>query len=232
MARMTAQDMVTEARLSLGGETTETITDTNILRWLNRAYLQIASLYAPPGLESSVSITTASGTAEYASRSSGQEDILNIISIIDDTNNVVLYPIHRWQYDRWTQGDASNVTGTPIYWFESGTITNTATDDGIVKQFTFYPTPAGTYTLNLIYTKSPTELVISPSATYAAIGDPWDEVILLWGISKGWAALGDKQKTQDFLDIARDAINVAKSTTGTATYVPYQPGSVIGGALR
>ena len=94
---MTALDMVTEARLALGGETTETISNNMLLRWLNRAYMNIASVYSPRELESSFSFTTTSGTAEYAAPTTGADDTLSIISFIDDTNKTALEAIEAWE---------------------------------------------------------------------------------------------------------------------------------------
>ena len=223
MARMTASDMVTEARASLGGETTESITNNQILRWLNRAYAQIASTFNPYELETSTSITTSSGTAEYESTAS---DILKVISVIDDTNNVQMYPWTRWQYDQATQGDATNVTGTPVYWFISGVGSNNR------RQFTLYPTPAGTYTVNVIYTKTPTELVLSPAATSAVVQEPWDESILYAAVSKGWAFLGDEKKSAFWQRQANDAAMIALKSSQESSWVGMHPGSVVGNALR
>ena len=226
MARMTAQDIVTEVRLHLGGETTETLTDNQILRWVNRSYIDLSSAYDFNELEATTPITTSSGTAEYVCTVT---DMLGIISVIDDTNNVLLYPWDRWMYDRSTQGSASTITGTPVYWFISGVA---GTNNN--KQFTFYPTPAGTYTINIIYQKKPTELIITPAAsvTSSALPEPWDEVLVLLAASRGWRALGDDDKSYKAKLAANDASKIAEQSSFTASYVPMTPGSIVGGALR
>ena len=43
MARLTADDMIDIVRDCLGGETTETISDTRILRYINQSYLELSS---------------------------------------------------------------------------------------------------------------------------------------------------------------------------------------------
>ena len=43
MARLTASDMIDMVRDALGGETSETISDTRILRFINQSYLELAS---------------------------------------------------------------------------------------------------------------------------------------------------------------------------------------------
>lgn len=223
MARMTAQDIVDEVRLHLGGETSETVSDTQILRWVNRAYTELASSYPFNELEASTSITTSSGTAEYEA-SAG--DILGIISVIDDTTNVRMRPWNRVMYDNATQGDSSNITGTPVYWFISGTGSNG------YRQFTFYPTPAGTYTINVIYQQKPTELVLTPAATSSVLLEPWDEVLVLLASSMGWRALGDDDRSYKIKQAATAAAKLAEQSSFTPSYVAFRPGSIVGGALR
>ncbi len=192
MARMTALDLVTELRLHLGGETTETLSDSQLLRWLNRSYLELASNYKFSELEGSFTLTTTSGTAEYEFPATDDDSVaynlLEILSITDDTNNQMLYPWSRWQYDRSVQGNSSSITGVSNYWFKSGVGTN-----GRV-QITLYPTPAGTYSLKAVNRKVPTELVLTPSPTSSVLLAPWDDTMLLMAVSKGWRALGDDDK--------------------------------------
>jgi len=231
MARMTADDMVDEVRLHLGGETTETISDTQVLRWINRAYADLASAYDFTELETSTTITTASGTAEYPCPNASADDILRVISMTDTTNNVKMYPWNRWEYDRATQGSTSNTTGTPIYWFESGVGDNNNTPADTVKQFTFYPTPSGTYTISVVYKKKPSELVLTPSPTSAVLREPWDHVIVLLAVESGWRALGDDDKAYKAKLSANDASSIAERSSFTASHVPLWNGSIVGGAL-
>lgn len=222
MARMTAQDMVTEVRLHLGGETDETLSDNQILRWINRAYIDCASSYKFDELEASTSITTSSGTAEYETTAS---DVLTIISVTDDTNNFTLKPWSRRQYDEAVQGNASSITGNPVFWFISGVGSNQR------RQFTFYPTPAGTYTINVIYRQKPTELVLTPSATSSSLLEPWDEVLILRAVSKGWRALGDDEKAYRAKQAADEQSRLAQGSSFTPSSVSHQFSSVVGRAL-
>jgi len=232
MARMTATDLVSEIRLHLGGETSETVSDTQILRWINRSYIELASAYDFHELETSTSITTSSGTAEYAAPTTGADDVLSVLSIIDDTNNQTIYPWSRWQYDQATQGNSSTITGVPTHWFVSGVGDNSDSPAKTVKQYTFYPTPAGTYTLNMIYKKIPTELVLSPSATSSILPQAWDDAMLLRAVSRGWRALGDDDKSYKALLAARDSERAAMESSFVSSWVPFRPGSIVGGALR
>ena len=231
MARMTALDMVTEVRLHLGGETEETLSDNQILRWINRAYLDCASSYKFDELEASTSITTTSGTAEYPIPTTGATDMLTIMSITDDTNNLTLQPWSRRQYDRAVQGSAASITGPPVFWFKSGVGDNEDTPAKTVGQFTFYPTPAGTYTINVIYRQKPTELVLTPSATSCSLLEPWDEVLILRAVRKGWMALGDDDKAYRAKQTADEQAKLAQGSSFTPSSVATYSSSIIGRAL-
>lgn len=230
MARMTASDMVDEVRLHLGGETTETISDNQILRWINRAYADLASAYPFTELETSTTITTSSGTAEYACPSTGADNILEVLSMVDSTNNVLMYPWNRWQYDMATQGSTTNTTGTPTFWFESGVGSNS--QSYTVKQYTLFPTPAGTYTVTVTYKMKPTELVLTPAATSSVLREPWDKVLVLLAVESGWRAIGDDDKSYKAKLSANDASTVAERSSFTSTYVPMHRGSLVGLAGR
>jgi len=225
MARMTAQDIVTEVRLHLGGETTETISDNQILRWVNRTYVDLASAYEFHELETSASLTLPAGDSEP--EIAGVTDILDIISITNTTDKMLMYPWTRWQYDRATQGNAASITGPPIYWFESGV------ESGLTS-ITLYPTPAVATAVTVVYRKVPTELVLTPAAdvTSSVLSEPWDEVLILLAVSRGWRALGDDDKSYKAKLSANDASKIAEQSSFTASYVPMTPGSVVGRALR
>jgi hypothetical protein len=221
MARMTASDMVDIVRDSLGGETSETISDTRILRYLNQSYMEICAEHQPPQLETSTTITTSSGTATYEVTVS---DILKYSDLEDDTNNLLLYRMAEWQYRKFTQGSTSS--GTPVYWYIDGVGSNNR------DNITLWPTPAGTYTINVYYTKRPAELVTSPTATSPIIREPWDDSIVHRAASRGWRMLGDFDAAGKWLGFARDNDRAAIKTTYEPSYIQTRPGSVVGRALR
>jgi len=230
MSRMTALDFCTEVRLHLGGETTETLSDNQILRWVNRSYIELCSLYDFEELETSASITTVSGTTEYAVPSTGAGDVLTVNSVIDTTNKFTLRPWSGDQYDDATQGDSANITGQPVFWHWSGVGANT--DSYTVRQMTFFPTPDGAYTLTVSYRKKPTELVLTPTPTSPVILEPFDDVIVLKASSKGWRALGDDDKSYKATLSAAASEKIALASAGQASSAPYYIHSVIGSALR
>jgi hypothetical protein len=213
--------MIDIVRDSLGGETTETMSATRILRYLNESYLEICAANNLPQLETSTTITTSSGTASYELTVS---NVSEYSDLEDDTNNLLLYRIAEWQYRRWTQGNTTS--GTPIYWFVDGVGSNNR------DQITLYPTPAGTYTINVYYQKVPDELVTSPAATSPVIRQAWDDSIIHRAVSRGWRQLGDLEAAKQWLSLAKENDKAAKKVSHEPSWVEVRPGSVIGRALR
>ena len=221
MARLTASDMVDMVRDALGGETTETISDARILSFINQSYLELSSMYHFDQLGTSTTVTTASGTAAYELTVS---DVQIITDVVDGTNDVKLYPMNDGQYHKFTQGGTTS--GTPTYWFISGVGSNNR------YELTFYPTPAGTYSLTVHYYQDPTELVTSPSATSAVIPRAWDDSIIHRAISRGWRMLGDLETAAGWLELAKENDKAALKSTYHPSYIATRPGSVIGRALQ
>lgn len=221
MARLTASDMIDMVRDNLGGETSETISNTRILRFINQSYLELASRLQFDQLSTSSTITTTSGTATYELSVS---DVLSFNDLEDDTNNLKLYPMNEDQYRKFTQGSAPS--GVPVYWFVDGVGSNNR------YNITFWPTPAGTYTINVYYTGAPTALVTSPAATAAVIPEPWDDSIIYRATSRGWAMLGDLEASAGWKKLASQNDRAAMKSTYTPSYIVTRPGSVIGRALQ
>lgn len=221
MARLTASDMIDIVRDSLGGETDETISNTRILRFLNQSYLEICSVYHFDQLGESTTVTTANGTGTYELSVS---NILNITDLVDDTNNFKLYPMNEQQYHRFTQGGTTS--GAPVYWFVDGVGANNRWN------LTFYPTPAGTYTINVYYTKQPTELTSSPAATSPIIPEVWDDSIIYRAAARGWMSLGEIEAAKSYRQEARTNDMAALRSSFHPTQLPEFPTSIVGRALR
>ena len=221
MARLTASDMVDMVRDALGGETTETISNARILSFINQSYLELASMYHFDQLHTSTTASTTSGTAAYELSVS---DVQTISNIVDGTNNLKLYPMNDDQYQKFVQGGTTS--GTPTYWFISGVGSNNR------YELTFYPTPAGTYSMTVHYYQDPTELVTSPTATSAVIPRVWDDSIIHRAISRGWRMLGDLEAAKEWLSLARDNDRAARKSTYHPSYIATRPGSAIGRALQ
>jgi len=221
MARLTAQDMVEMVRDSLGGETSETISDTRVLRYINQSYLEICSQYGFEQTMSDTSVTTVSGTSLYELSVS---DVMNITNVVDDTNNLTLYPMSEDQYYRFTQGNTQS--GVPIYWYIDGVGSNDRWN------MRFWPTPSGAYTINVYYDKKPTELVLSPVATSAVTPEQWDDSIIYRAVARGWMMLGDPDTAGKWRQMAKANDQAAYRTTYHPSSVPDRITSRVARALR
>ena len=221
MARLTAQDMVEMVRDSLGGETSETISDTRVLRYINQSYLEICSQYGFDQLDTDTTVTTTSGTAEYELSVS---DVMEIKNVVDDTNNLTLYSMSEDQYHRFTQGNAQS--GVPIYWYIDGVGTNSRWN------MKFWPTPIGTYTIYVYYNKKPTELVLTPGATSAIMPEQWDDSIIYRAVARGWMMLGDPDTAGKWRQNAKANDQAAYKTTYRPSKVPDRVTSRVARALR
>ena len=219
MARLTAQDMVEMVRDYCGGETSETLSDIRLLRFLNQAYMTVCSRYKFNQLSTSETVTTASGTADYELANS---DHLYIDNVIDDTSNIPVREISKNQYYEWTTGNISTTTGTPVYWFLNGVGSNGR------YQMTFYPTPNATLSVIVYYTMEPTELVLSPAATSMIIPEPWDDVVVHHATERGWRMLGDMEMSMRWAGATRSIEDAAKRSTYQVSSYPTLLGSIVG----
>lgn len=223
MARMTASDMVDEIRDALGGETSETLSDARILRFINRIYTQISARYDFPELDTTASITTSSGTSGYEL----DTNILKVYSVEDTTNKIQIYEsINRYQHGQFVQGDAASATGVPTYWYFSGVGSSSR------RKMEFYPTPAGTYSITVYGKAKPTDLVVSPTATSPVLPDVWDDSLIAHSISLGARHLGDMDKSYKWKGAARDNDRSALEVSLMVSTVPVRPGSAISRATR
>jgi len=221
MARLTAQDMVEMVRDSLGGETSETISDTRILRYINQSYLEICSQYGFDQTADDTTVTTVSGTSLYELSVS---DVMSITNVVDDTNHLTLYSMSEDQYHRSTQGNASS--GVPVYWYIDGVGTNSRWN------MRFWPTPNGAYTINVYYDMKPTELVLTPVATSAVIPEQWDDSIIYRAVSRGWMMLGDPDTAGKWRQNAKANDQAAYKTAYHPSQLPDRITSRVARALR
>jgi hypothetical protein len=215
--------MVNEVRDNLGGETSETISDTRILRFLNRAYLEICSRYLFPQLVTSDTLTTV---ADTASSEMNAEDVLKIVKVVDDTNNVLVYPLSVSQYHDYVSGNASSITGVPQFWVLNGVGSNDR------YQITWYPTPNAAISEIVYYVKEPAELVTEPTASSPVIPEPFDDVIIHKATARGWRMLGDMDMSRQWAGATREVEQAAARVAYEESRFPIQLGSMVGSALR
>ncbi len=178
MARMTADDFVAFTRKGMGNPTDTQWTDAELLRLANLAQNRVAMTYLPKELETTVDITTASGTASYEVGSGGS-DLMHVTSIMDTTTGIRLKPTTRDRYTRETQGSSGAPQGTIYRYLESGEGSNNR------RQFIFQLTPNSANTIRIWYIPIPTAMVLSPTATSSTLNERWDEYILKAAIEIG-----------------------------------------------
>ena len=170
MARMTATDLVNFTRKRIGNPSTDEWPDASILRWVNMAQERLAAEYMPETLETSVDISAVSGTATY-DLETVEGTILKINCAKNVTDGGDVKPTNRQDYNHDTQG-ITVPTGHVYRYLESGI------DATKFKQVTLQNTPASSQTIRFWYTKTPTELVLSPTATTSDLPRRFDESIL------------------------------------------------------
>ena len=222
MARRTAQDFVNEVRDIAGGETSETLSDTRILRYVNESIKAYSAKHMFPQIQAEETITTADGTAAYELTT---ETILQVDSVEDTTNRYNLHPISDYQYRQYTQGNASNTKGTPIEYFVSGVGANNR------WEITFFPTPAGVYTLELTY-YGHTDLVLSPSATSPIIPTAFDDAVVLRAVAMALRQGRDVDGAWKMTLAANDAEKFAMGTAHLDSWRPIRARSIIADAVR
>ena len=220
MARMTAQDLVSFARLGVA-ETSETLSDAQLLRLINQSYLELCGAVDFPELEAYTALTMVASTAEYAVTVS---DILYINDVVDSTNSVQLLEINLWQHNQYSQ--SSSTSGNPVYWHLSGV---SATG---FKQLTFFPTPSAAATVNVYYRKQPADLLLTPAATSSVLSPAWDDSILHRAVSRAWRLLGDMTKSKQWMEAARENDMIAVKNSQYPSRVPTRSGSIVGAAGR
>jgi hypothetical protein len=165
MARETATGLVQFTRKSMGNPTTDEWSNDQILRLLNWAQVDFAMKMKPRVLATSATITTTSGTSQYAT---GVTDLLVLNEVRDETNNN--YKLRPGDEDHFLRVNqtSTTVTGYPTRFYEAG-------ESSGQKQVVLYQQiPGGTYTIRLYYTKKPTEIVLSPTATSPVLSEELD----------------------------------------------------------
>lgn len=222
MARLAADEMRDIVRDMLGGETSETLSDTRILRFLNMGYLKTAARFVPDQLRAATptTITTSSGTATYEL---SVDTVLMIDALVNDTSDYKLYTMSEHQYHTYNQG--ADATGSPIYYYVNGVGSNNRWN------ITFFPVPDGTYTINVEYTKKPTELVLTPTATSTVLPEQLDESIMYRAAYHGWMQLGDPKMAQNYLQSARMNDSDVMDTLHIGSETPVYLGSRVASEL-
>jgi len=198
------------------GETSETLSDTRILRYVNQSLLAYEAKYLFANNKTYEDITTASGTAAY----SLSAEPIQIDDMTDRSNYYHLRPISEYQYKEYVHGNEANSTGTPFEWCLTGD-----------WEVTFFPTPDGTYTVRCDYWAH-TDLVLSPSATSPVIPIAFDDAVILRAASNALRQARDFDGAYKLQLSANDAEKFAKGTAHKSSWKPIRARSIIANDMR
>ena len=175
MARMTASDLVSFVRKGMGNPSTDEWTDTELLRLINLAQVDVATTHKPPELIASTTISAVANTYDYELTAT---DVLEIMEIRNETTGLRLKKSSMEDWVRDNQ-DSTLQTGDVLRWLEFGVGAN------FRPNIRLWMIPDSSATLRIYYTKKPTELVTSPAATSSILREQWDEFIMQTAIEKG-----------------------------------------------
>jgi len=193
--------------------------------WVNKAYRQICTshkLYTIPKrfyfpeLETSTTATTTDGTA-YVSVPS---DALVIRTVFDSTNSTKLTYIPWRTYLAYTDRATAASEGDATEWTRAS------------GRIYLHPTPSTTGdTMTIYYKKVPADLSGSDTT---AIGEEWDEPVVILAAHKGFMWTGDFEKAkmakEEFIEIVMGLASVydTEEIDRDATWEPsssYMPGT-------
>lgn len=177
MARMTASDLVSFVRKGMGNPSTDEWTDTELLRLINLAQVDVATTHKPPELITSTTISAVANTYDYELTAT---DVLEITEARNDTTGLRLKKSCMEDWVRDNQ-DATLQTGDVLRWLEFGVGANYR------PNIRLWMVPDSSSTIRFYYIKKPTELVTSPAATSSILREQWDEFIMQTAIEKGLA---------------------------------------------
>lgn len=225
MAYLSAQDMVTRVRLSIGNADTALYPDAYILQSLNNHQRRIQLKYDWAQYGSAETVTTVAGTAEYALTAT---DVLVLENVVNTTLDYDLETMNETDYDLWQR--SANTQGCPTHYMISDHSSATTVSDSF--SLTFYPTPDAAYALSVRYSERLPEMVLSPAATYSVLPSQFDEVLIAYAIADAWLRLNEFQKASAWGAVASGAEIEAYSFTHKPSEVVTQTGRTFKAGIR
>lgn len=169
MARMSATNLLAQARAHLGSADTTEITDAKILRELNEVMAEIVLEFEPAEAryDHSVSVTTGTGTGPYSLYA-------GTLRTYDGRNTTSGTPCKEISEERLNILKASTSTGDPIYYCRIGT----SAADPTAHYVYMWPTPSRACTVVIPSLVMPTELTTSGTPNGIRLNRVFDTLIL------------------------------------------------------
>lgn len=134
-------DIITDVKRSFGDESGFQITDSDIIRWINNAQLEIA-MRNPEVLPASAIFSSVAGQADYPLLDN-VPTVLTIQSVHYNSS-----PVKHLTFQEAEQHimDGNTASGSPRFWYERGGL------------MTFWPTPGEVGTVKVYFNKRPDQI--------------------------------------------------------------------------
>lgn len=198
-------DVITDVKRTFGDESDTQIDDSDIIRWINRAQLEIAM--RNPEITPAVAITNVvANQADYPILSS-IPTLLTIQSI-----HYLNRPVRHMQFqeaEQFLMGNESQQGGNPQFWYERA---------GVV---TLYPTPTETVenSLKFFYNKRPDD--IKTNAQPLSLSDHYYNGIVSFCLNQAYLLNEDAQLAGIASETFDQNVNLMKERTSTQSdYYP------------
>jgi len=200
-----AQDVITDVKRTFGDESGVQITDSDIIRWINAAQLEVA-MRNPEVLPAMVLINATAGQADYPLLAN-IPNVLTIQSI--HYNNKPVKHMQFQEAEQFLMGEEANYGSTsPDFWYERA---------GVI---TFFPPSSETVAaaIKVYYNKRP-EVVTSN--TLLSLSDHYYNGILAYVLEQAY--LLDENPQLAGVVAAKFDQNVTRMQERTATQSDYYP---------
>ena len=181
----------TEAVTAALGHPPEDLVSTNeIAGVINDSYFEVARRFRHRRMQSDATITTVSGTNEYALES----DYFWMRVVRDETNNENLLS----KSLDFIQSRNDGINSQPLYW---------ATED---YNIILSPTPDDAYTIRTWYMARPARL--RDPADSSVFEDEWDEIIKLGAEARAFYIMGEYDRQIHAKNLQRSLMNTIQET--------------------
>ncbi len=191
---MTVDEIIAVVRLTTMVDSGE-ISDAQLLLWINEGIYDISQREDWPWLEAESTFATVASTASYAlSGIASGEEIQIIRSLIRDAQGTPLLPIDHEQALVFWADDVES--GTPKYF------------SVYRERFFLYPIPNAVETINVHYTKAPTEL--SAGSDSPAWLSTFHNVLVPYVEAKVWQQQEDFAKAQFTFAVYYDRLDMLR----------------------
>lgn len=199
----TVNDILTWVKRQFGDESGAQITDADIIRWLNAAQLEVATL--ADAIQAVSNSTLVAGTFQYAMPT---ENAIKIVSLTVDG-----LPVKALEFqmanDLIAQEDPKRVaTGTPYYYWR------------FANQLYFYPTPDSTKPVALYYMAAPAQ--VSTGTDALGLPDKYFEALVQYIMMKAYELDEDFSAMQTAKQAFNDRLGLGMEddTRGSVEFYP------------